>query len=78
MLERGLKHNYSNPLVAAKMELVEECHLAGGTWFRLVDESNSTTNNQSLNEGSVLGGVSTGKYENTEMVRKKGYTISPV
>ena len=31
------KHD-SDPLVAAQHELEEECHLAGGTWYRLTDE----------------------------------------
>jgi len=31
------KHD-SEPLLAAKHELEEECHLAGGTWHRLTDE----------------------------------------
>jgi hypothetical protein len=47
------------------MELEEECHLAGGTWHRLVDELESTS---STNTGRALGGVYVGKYENTEMV----------
>jgi len=63
MLESGSKHNNSNPLVAAQMELEEECHLAGGTWYRLVDEVNERTSRY-----FPLGGVFVGKYENTEMV----------
>lgn len=36
--ERGENEETDVCLLAAKFELEEECHLAGGTWYRLTED----------------------------------------
>jgi len=59
LIESGDKHENSNPLIAAQMELEEECHLAGGRWHRLVTSQTSS---------GGFGGVFMDKYVSTEIV----------
>ncbi len=38
IVEKDAEKHGADPDVAARQELEEECHLAGGTWYRLTDE----------------------------------------